>query len=206
LILFSAFEPFDIDPENSSELALRAFLAGNPAGVHGVVLPVSFSRAWSALKAKISEVKPGVVVALGQADSRGQISFEEVAVNRVQARIRDADGLQPMDDRVEVGPDEERSLLPNAELVRVLKAEGIDAGLSQSAGRYVCNALMYSLVKWSASNGVKAGFVHFPVLMEQRTGRGREAYRPAEPVLSLDRAVRALELIGDYLRAGRGIP
>jgi pyroglutamyl-peptidase len=199
LILFSAFEPFDVDPENSSELALRGLLARKPEGVRGVVLPVSFARAWPALKAEILTVRPAAIVALGQADSRNQISFEEVAVNRIQARLKDVDGHQPMDDRVEVGPDETASLLPNGELVRVLTGAGIDAGLSQSAGRYVCNALMYSLVKWAASNGVKAGFVHLPLLVGQVTGSGREAFRPAHPVLTLDKAIRSLELITEYL-------
>ncbi len=194
MILISAFEPFDIDPENSTGLTLRQFLKTEPASVRGVILPVSFERAWPALKQAIDEHRPSAVIALGQADSRPKITLEQVALNLIDARILDVDGRQPRDVEIEPGPLALKSTLPNREILKALIARGLPVELSYTAGTYVCNAIMYSLVNWAAQDDTMAGFIHFPLLADQRLGIGRENVRPPRS-LKLEDSVLALKTI-----------
>lgn len=196
MILLSAFEPFDIDPENSTELTLREFLRSGPEGVSGVVLPVSFARAWPTLLGKVAEAKPKAVIALGQADSRARITIEQIGLNWIDARIRDADGRSPIDERIDDGPDAVRTNLPSRRLLEKLLDSGLPADLSYTAGTYVCNTLMYSLVRWGLANSVYSGFVHFPLLAGQKLGAGREHLRPPA-VLKLNDAVKAVAVLVD---------
>lgn len=201
MILVSAFEPFDIDPENSTELALREYLKTNPPGVQGVVLPVSFARSWPALHEKIKALNPSAVIALGQAESRSKITVEQVGLNWIDARIADADGRQPVDVRIDDGPEAVRTLLPARGLVGSLARAGLAADLSYTAGTFVCNSLMYFLIRWGVQTGVPSGFVHFPLLAEQKLGAGREHLRPPA-VLKLNDAVRAVSVLVGEMQKG----
>lgn len=195
MILVSAFSPFDVDPENSTELIIESAKEQNWTGVSFVTLPVSFSRAWSTLKQAIDQCRPTTVLSLGQADSRDKISIERVALNWQDARILDGDGKQPVDEPIQtLGPLALPARLPTRSLVSALSAVGLPAELSYFAGTYVCNALMYDLLYWAEQKGCQAGFVHFPLLVDQKLGPGREAKRPAVH-LTLDRAVLALQTL-----------
>lgn len=199
MILVSAFGPFDIDPENSTELTLKEYLLSRPDGVSGIVLPVSFERAWPALLERVAEVRPKAVIALGQAESRAKITIEQVALNWIDARIEDADGRMPMDLKIDDGPDAVRSNLPSRRLLQSLVSSGLPADLSYTAGTYVCNSLMYSLVRWGVVNDVYSGFVHFPLLEGQKLGAGREHLRPPA-VLKLNDAVKAVAVLVDEMK------
>ena len=199
MILLSAFEPFDIDPENSTGLTLRSYLNTSAEDVRGVFLPVSFQRAWEELKKNILEHRPLAVIAMGQADNRSKITIEQIALNLIDARIRDADGNRPRDIEVETGPLALKSSLPSRQILTALIARGLPADLSYSAGTYVCNALMYSLLNWSQTTRLVAGFVHFPLVHEQRLGQGRENVRPAR-TLKLEDSVLALKTIVEEIK------
>lgn len=203
MILVSAFEPFDIDPENSSQLILESYLATQPKGVIGVVLPVSFARVWTVLKREIERWRPSAILSLGQADGRTQITPELVGLNLCHARIADADGAEPKETAVGVGPLALKSRVSIGPLVDALGARGLPVEMSLSAGAYVCNALTYQLYQWSEMTKNPALFVHFPLVKGQRLGSGRESVRPTERLKQED-GVKAVEFLVEYLAREAG--
>jgi pyroglutamyl-peptidase len=161
--LVSCFEPFDSAKTNSSEILWRE-LHKMPWG--GLVrfsgpLPVTFNGAWPALKREIGDVDG--VLALGQAEGRKRMSLECLALNWVDARIPDNSGAQPRLERVGEGPDVLWSQIPWS---RLGENELFDR--SYSAGAFVCNHIMYNVVKWARDNGKLGGCVHIPVLTSQK--------------------------------------
>ena len=111
-----------------------------------------------------------LVLATGQAGGRSELAIERVAANLIDARIADADGVQPIDEPVIAdAPAAYFSTLPVKAMLARLRVLGIPAGLSQSAGAYVCNQTFYALAHLVATRyrGTRAGFVHVPWLPEQ---------------------------------------
>lgn len=132
--------------------------------------------------------RPGLVLALGQAASRDEISVERVALNLDDAPQPDNDGHQPVDRPVVPdGPAALFSTLPVKAMVAALRADGLPAGLSQTAGTYVCNHVFYGLQHRLAATVVRSGFVHVPLMDTQAV---RHPGRPGLPLDALVRGVR----------------
>ena len=113
------------------------------------------------LDAAIREHRPELVIAVGLAEGRTAITPERIAINVEDARIADNAGAQPVDAPVVPGgPDAHLTRLPVKEIVAAIAAAGIPAALSDSAGTFVCNAVMYRLLHDHA--GLPAGFIHVP--------------------------------------------
>lgn len=198
-VLFSAFEPFEEAEQNSSELILNEFVRSRAIAIEHIILPVSFKKAWPALRERLEMLKPDFVVALGQAETRNAIGVEQVALNIRHARIADNDGEQPLHCPVSVeGPLALESTLPHQSLCRKLIESGIKAELSFHAGTFVCNSLMYSLLEWSLNRPVKAGFVHIPLLRGQTSKNFRENDN-STPSLTLTQGAKAVEIIYRFL-------
>lgn len=171
-VLLTGFEPFDGECVNPSrEVALA--LDGESIAAHrvvGAVLPVSFAATLPLLDDLLERHRPVLVVALGQAGGRSDITLERVAINLVDARIPDADGLQPVDAAViEGAPFACATRLPVKAIVARLRAIGIPAALSLSAGSYVCNQVFFALAHALETRlpGARGGFVHLPWLPQQ---------------------------------------
>lgn len=183
-ILLTGFEPFGGDALNPSQEIVRV-LDGETIGAHrvaGAVLPVAFAKAPLLLDALIERHRPEIVLALGLAGGRGELSFERIAVNLVDARIADNEDLQPIDEPVIDGaPPAYFSTLPLKAIVAGLRARGIPAGLSLSAGTFVCNQVFFALAHRLATHAPRArgGFVHVPWLPEQA------ARHPGQPSMAL---------------------
>lgn len=183
-ILLAGFEPFGGDALNPSQEIARV-LDGETIGAHrvvGAVLPVAFATAPPMLDALIERHRPALVLALGLAGGRGELSFERVAVNLIDARIPDNDGAQPIDEAViDDAPPAYFSTLPLKAIVADLRARGIPAGLSLSAGTFVCNAVFFALAHRLATQHprMRSGFVHVPWLPEQA------ARHPGQPSMAL---------------------
>lgn len=185
-ILVTAFEPFGGDSTNASLTALAAL----PDTVDGVtigkaILPVVFGRCGDILAENIREYAPDGILSLGMAAGRGQITPEVFAVNARFALSPDNAGvrypnLTPCDSS---GPAAYRTGLPVETMVENLRAVGIPAGLSFSAGTYVCNDLFYALMSYAA---VPAGFMHVPQAVENVPENGRKAL----PQEQIDRGVQ----------------
>ncbi|MBL0165027.1 MAG: pyroglutamyl-peptidase I [Xanthomonadales bacterium] len=193
VVLVLGFEPFAGETINpSAEIAGQ--LDGLAIGGHQLVssvLPVSFAEAPMQLAELLDRHHPELVIALGQAGGRKQISFERVAINLIDARIADNTGLQPID--VEVlrgGPGAYFSSLPLKAMQADLQALGVPSSLSLSAGSFVCNQVFYWLAHLLASEHPQArgGFIHVPWLPEQAE---RHAGEPGMPLAQMVVGVRA---------------
>ena len=172
-ILVTAFEPFGGDALNASQEILNAL----PETLGGVrlekrLLPVSF-RASSRLALEAAErLRPEAIVCLGQAGGRDVVTPERVAVNLMDAAISDSDGFQPVDEPViPNAPAAYFSTLPVKAMVEAMQRVGVPARLSNSAGTYVCNALMFAMLH--QTKDIPCGFIHVPYLTEQ--GKGETA-------------------------------
>lgn len=195
-ILLTGFEPFGGATVNpSQEIARRLdgrIIAGHR--VVGAVLPCVFGGALAELKRQLRAVQPVVVIAVGQAGGRAEITPERVAINLNDARIQDNAGAQPTDRPVvRGGPAAYWSTLPVKAMAAELRTRGFPASVSHTAGTFVCNHVFYGLMhalrrRTSRAKGtgpvVRGGFIHVPWLPEQ-AGTG-------EPSLPLERMVAAL--------------
>ena len=169
-ILLTGFEPFGgevINPSWEVARSLHGQVVGD-ATVHARCLPTTFAGAPRALAEALAVLKPALVIALGQASGRSEISIERVAVNLIDARIADnaGDRLQDVPVRAEAPP-AYFSTLPVKALRNGLRAAGHPAGLSLTAGAFVCNQLFFELQHRLAGRGLKSGFIHLPALPEQ---------------------------------------
>lgn len=165
-ILVTGFEPFGGDAFNPAQAVALALDGREIAGrrVTGAVLPCVFGRANEELRRLLRSVRPELVVCLGLAASRDEITPERVAINVDDARIPDNAGAQPVDRPiVRGGPAAYFSTLPVKAIVAALQAAGHRASVSQTAGTFVCNHVFYGLMRALARRpGVRGGFVHVP--------------------------------------------
>lgn len=180
-VLLTGFEPFGGASRNpSGEIAL-AWHGRDVAGarVVGAVLPCVFGRARRELDQLLRRHRPSVVLCLGVAAGRAAITPERVAINVDDARIPDNACRQPIDHPVvRGGPVAYWSTLPVKAIVADLRARGLPAEVSQTAGTFLCNHVFYALMyAIRRRTGVRAGFVHVPAMSE--------AAAPGEPSLPL---------------------
>ena len=192
-VLLTGFEPFGGEAINPSWEIARALdgWACDGATVRAALLPCVFGDAMQRLDAALLEWQPTLVLSLGQAGGREGISLERIAVNVDDARIPDNLGRQPIDDAVVAGaPAAYFSTLPIKAIVHDLRAAGIAASVSNSAGTFVCNhvfyALMHRLATTPALARVRGGFVHVPYLPEQVPGRADV------PTMALEAQIQAV--------------
>jgi len=192
-ILVTGFEPFAGERVNPS-LELVRRLDGETINGHRVIaaiLPVAFASTLPMLEALLETHRPALVFATGQAGGCSEITIERVAVNLIDARIADADGLQPIDEpAIADAPAAYFSTLPVKAMLARLRALGIPAALSQSAGTYVCNQVFFGIAHLVATRypGMRAGFVHLPWLPEQAA---RHAGEPSMALETMVSGVRA---------------
>ena len=173
-VLLTGFEPFNQAAINPAWEAVRALEGWCGTGFRVEVrqLPCVFGLAIAAITQAADVLQPDIVIAVGQAGGRPDISVERVAINVDDASILDNAGLQPVDTSIVAdGPAAYFSTLPIKAIVRALREQGLVAGVSQTAGTFVCNHVFYGLMHHLAGRAVKAGFIHVPFLPEQAQGR-----------------------------------
>lgn len=201
-VLITYFEPFGADTVNASAQA-AALLPDEIAGaeVVKVQLPVVFSDAETALLAALEAVSPDVVLCTGQAEGIAELHLERVAVNLRDAARADNSGTIP--DEAPIVPDGPAAYfaaLPVKRLAKQLREQGIPTAVSNSAGTYVCNDVMYTLLHWCAgqSGSILGGFVHVPLTPEQAAVRSG-----AVPSMDAAAAARGLQTV---IRALQRLP
>ena len=164
-ILVSGFEAFDGDLFNPSEqLVCDLSEKDHPYELFSVVLPVSFEDSFRQVVAKIKQVNPDVVLGFGLAKTRRVLSVERVAINWMEAQRPDNLGVQPKGERISAdGPDGLFSNLPVNSLAQASLEVGVPSAVSNTAGTFVCNSLMYRLIEFCRGNQILSGFVHVPM-------------------------------------------
>lgn len=199
-VLITGFDPFGGEKINPAWEAVKA-LPDNIDGIEVVKLqiPTVFKKSAKKLFENIDSVKPDVVICVGQAGGRYEFSVERVAINVDDGRIPDNDGYQPVDSPVfEDGENAYFSTLPIKAIVEEVKKVGIPSAVSNTAGTYVCNHIMYSLLYYLNKNNlnIKGGFIHVPFIPEQVVEKKNIPY------MELTRITKALEIsikaIRDY--------
>ena len=201
-ILVTAFEPFNGRDINPSQLILEQLEA--PEGVMLIkeLLPVEFKSTTKILTNLLKELQPDIVISLGQAGNRPEISIERVAINLYNCRssngqkiIADNAGDAPVNEPIVVGgPSAYFSNLPVWDMVKAIQDTGVDAAVSYTAGTFVCNHVMYTVLHEVASNypEMKAGFIHVPFLPEQNPATGY--------TMELADMVKGIQAILEYLK------
>jgi len=187
-VLVTGFEPFGGNRDNPSLQVARALHGRRTAGrrVVGAALPTAFGSAAEHLLGLLQAQRPALVLCLGLAGGRAAISFERVALNLEDAGIADNQGAQPVDRPVASGgPAAYFATVPVKAMQAAVRAAGLPAELSLSAGTFVCNHVFYALLHALAGqpDAPPAGFVHLPWLPEQ-----------GSPALPLADMVRGIEL------------
>lgn len=170
-ILVTGFDPFGGESVNPAwEAVSRLPETINGAEVVRMLIPTSFERAPQAILEKVREYHPDYVISVGQAAGRTAITPERIAINMMNASIPDNDGEQPTEQKIEDnGPDGYFSLLPVVEMVKAIEAAGLPGRISNTAGTFVCNRVMYSVLHACHTEfpEMRSGFIHVPCIPEQ---------------------------------------
>lgn len=185
-LLITGFEPFGGETVNPSWEAVR--LLPDQIGscrLAKLNICVEFDRAAACVLEAAEKLQPDVILCIGQAAGRSGITPERVAINLRDASIADNAGAQPVDTPVIPGaPAAYFATVPVKAMVAAIKERDIPSALSYSAGAYVCNDLLYTLLHSYAGTPTRIGFIHVPFLPEQ--------VKTTEPCLSLAQIVSGL--------------
>jgi pyroglutamyl-peptidase len=172
IILLTGFEPFNQETINPSWEAVRALQGWHEGDfvVHARQLPCVFGHANKVMHQAVEELQPSIVIAVGQAGGRADLSIERIAINVDDAPIADNQMRQIVDQPiVNGGPAAYFSTLPIKAIVHALREAGLPASVSQTAGTFVCNHVFYGLMhqahEWGTT--MRAGFIHIPYLPQQ---------------------------------------
>ena len=198
-ILLTGFEPFGGESLNAAWEAVRQVRAPAGTELRKLCLPTVFGVSGDLLCAALAKERPALVFCVGQAAGRPAITPERIAVNRMDARIPDNAGVQPREQPVIPGaPARYETRLPAEALAGAIRASGVPAEVSDSAGSFVCNQLFYRLLYEMERSypAMRGGFLHVPCLPEQaeRPGGGKPL-----PSLPLDAIIRGLQAGLEFL-------
>lgn len=191
-ILITGFDPFGGEKINPAWEAVNALPHKvDDIDIIKVQLPTVFKKSSLKLCEAIKEFKPDAVICVGQAGGRFDFCVERVAINIDDGRIPDNDGYQPIDETIfEDGENAYFSTLPIKAIVEEVKKAGIPASVSNTAGTYVCNHIMYSLLYYISKNklNIRGGFIHVPYIAQQVIGKKNA------PFMELATLTKALEV------------
>lgn len=196
-LLLTAFTPFDGETLNPSLEAVK--LVKNRIENLDIVkmeIPTVFRKSIETVIKAIEKERPDYVLCVGQAGGRTGINPERIAINISDARIADNEGNQPIDETIfEDGKNAYFSNLPVKAMVESIKQEGLPTSLSNSAGTFVCNHLMYGVLYAidKKYHGIKGGFVHVPYIPEQVADKSDKTSMPLNDIVrGLEAAIKAI--------------
>lgn len=191
-VLVTGFEPFGGSSINPSEWVVQRLQNQPPAGIAlaTAVLPVDGVNGPACLLAQIEAFHPRAVVCLGQAATRPVLTIERVAINLQDYGIPDNSGVSRVDlPVVEGGPAAYFATLPVRRMLERVRAAGVPAELSLSAGAYLCNQVMYTLLHYLSGHSPETmgGFIHLPSLPEQVVQQ-----KPVSASMGIETALRGV--------------
>ncbi|KMY44017.1 pyrrolidone-carboxylate peptidase [Bacillus sp. FJAT-27916] len=191
-VLITGFDAFGGEPVNPAEEAVKKVsdrIQG--AEIIKVIIPTVQTKSVQAIERAIEEHNPDMVISIGQAGGRFDITPERVAINIDDYRIKDNEGNQPIDAVIkEDGQAAYFSNLPVKAMVKHMNDNGVPATLSNTAGTFVCNHVMYGILYMIDKKypNIKGGFIHIPYMTSQVMDKKNT------PFMSLDEIVKGLEL------------
>lgn len=195
-VLVTGFDPFGgetINPAWEAVNMMKDEIAG--AEIVKLQIPVVVGTSIEKIHEKMKEIQPDLVLSIGQAGGRFGVTPERVAINVTDARIPDNEGHQPIDEVIfEDGPAAYFTNLPVKAMVQAIKDAGYPSVLSNSAGTYICNHVMYGILYYIEKEfpGVRGGFIHVPYAAAQVVDKPQTpSMSIADISASLEAAVRA---------------
>ena len=185
-LLITGFEPFGGETINPSWDAVSSLPENiGEYTLTKLRLPVAFEKSAKILVETAEKLCPDVIISVGQAGGRSAITPEYLGINLRNANTPDNDGNQPKDERIfDNEQDAYFSTIPVRKIAENIKNNGIDAQVSYSAGTFVCNDVLYTLLSRFKGTTIKVGFIHVPYSTDQ----GKE------PSMSLDDIVKGLTI------------
>ena len=196
-LLLTGFTPFGSESINPSYKALKRIENNNESvEIKIVEIPTVFNESIEKLEDIINSFKPDVVLCVGQAGGRYSISFERVAINIDDSRIKDNAGNQPIDKKIiSSGANAYFTNLPIKAMVKTLRDHKVPAEVSNTAGTFVCNHLMYGLMHLidNSEKDMKGGFIHVPFIHEQVMNKRNQ------PSLAIETITKAFEILIDFI-------
>ncbi|MGW9857270.1 pyroglutamyl-peptidase [Staphylococcus hominis] len=189
-ILVTAFDPFGGENVNPALEAVKQL--DETIGEHTITkleIPTVFHESKDVIQRALEQHHYDAILSIGQAGGRFNITPERVGINIDDARIADNKGNQPID--VAIQPDGAPayfSNLPVKAMTEAIKKAGVPASLSNTAGTFVCNHVLYQLGYLSDKYypNLQFGFIHVPFIPEQVTDK------PDKPSMSLDTITKGL--------------
>ena len=211
-ILLTGFEPFGGETINPSWQVASA-LHGNIIDGYEIIaaeIPVERYTSLKLIISLIEQHEPAIIINIGQAGGRQEITVERIGVNIDDYGSPDNAGNQPLDEPIEEnGPDACFSTLPIKAMVEAMKEAGVPAAVSNSAGTYLCNHVAYGIPRYLQKNESKAiaGFVHIPFLPEQASKfRGRPSMALETLCIGFTTAIKAaIAYRAGDIKAGGGV-
>lgn len=190
-VLVTGFDPFGGETINPAWEAVKK-LSGEIAGAEIVKMqiPTVVGKSIEKIHEKMKEIQPDVVLSIGQAGGRFGVTPERVAINVTDARIPDNEGNQPIDEPIFADGDAAYfSNLPVKAMVQAIKDAGYPSVLSNTAGTYICNHVMYGILYYIQKEfpNVRGGFIHVPFAASQVVNK------PQTPSMAIADITAALE-------------
>lgn len=170
-LLITGFDPFGKDTINPSWEAVQRLpdIVGDFM-LCKLQIPTVFGKAANCVLQQAETFQPDVILCVGQAGGRGAVTPERIAVNIRDARIADNAGAQPQDELVAPdGPAAYFATVPVVKMADAIQKIQLPADVSNSAGAFVCNDVLYTLLHHYHGTATKVGFIHVPYLPEQGT-------------------------------------
>lgn len=192
-VLITGFDPFggeSVNPALEAVKALPDTIAG--AEIIKLEIPTVFRKSLEKIEENIIKHSPDIVISIGQAGGRFGVTPERVAINIDDARIEDNEKNQPIDITIfEDGETAYFTNLPIKAMVKEMQDGGIPASVSNTAGTFVCNHIMYGALHFAATQqpSLKAGFVHIPYVPMQTVDK------PTMPSMSVADIVTGLTIL-----------
>ena len=189
-ILVAAFDPFGGEKINPALEAVKSL--DDTVGDHQITkleIPTVFHKSKQVIEQELEQQNYDAVLVIGQAGGRFELTPERIGINVDDARIPDNEKNQPIDQSIQAEGDAAYfSNMPVKRMVEAIKAAGVPARLSNTAGTFVCNHILYQLgyIQATRFSNIRFGFIHVPYVPEQVTDK------PNQPSMSLETMVKGL--------------
>lgn len=182
-LLITGFDPFGGSTVNPAWMAVERLpeKIGNFT-LYKLAIPTVFGKAAAMVLSKANQVQPDLILCIGLAGGRSAVTPERIAVNIRDARIPDNEGNQPQGEFIaQEGPAAYFATVPVNKISKAIQDAGIPSTVSNSAGAFVCNDVLYTLLHHCAGSNTRIGFIHVPNIPEL-----------GEPSISLEQITKAL--------------
>ncbi|MBQ6796043.1 MAG: pyroglutamyl-peptidase I [Clostridia bacterium] len=194
-ILVTAFDPFGGDDTNSSMLTLECIKDKiDDIEIKKIVIPTEYTECARIAWDEAVKFNADAILSLGQAGGRGAVTVEVIGINYAHAEMKDNRGVMKTGERLfENGEAAFYSTLPVGKMVERAQKGGFKANLSVSAGGFVCNSLLYTLLKNAKDEGrnIRVGFVHLPY--EEGQGKSGFSMKSSDMALCVEEMIKAIK-------------